>query len=281
MSSKGLSSLNFDLHCHSTFSDGLVSPAELVSRAIELGVDVLSITDHDTVAAYRNLSAVECSIALVAGVEFSTQWQRTGIHVLGLDIDIDSGAIDAAVRFQTAARLERAHRIAEILEKMGVENAFEGTAGRAAGAYIGRPHFAQYLVDTGRVDSVQAAFKRYLGDGKPCDVKQHWADMPQIVEWIRAGGGVPVLAHPLKYKLTRTKLKWLLSDFSRAGGEGLEVISGQQEAQHTAALAQLCEQHGLLASRGSDFHGPGKAWSELGACAALPPTVTPVWERFS
>ncbi|MDT8319680.1 MAG: PHP domain-containing protein [Xanthomonadales bacterium] len=271
----------FDLHSHTTRSDGLLAPRELLNRALEQGVDVLAITDHDTVDAYRDLPAAVQRIALVAGVEFSTRWEHTGIHVLALDIDLASAAIDAAVRFQTAARLTRARRIAEILEKMGVEDALAGTSGYAADGYIGRPHFARHLVAIGRASSVQDAFKRFLGDGKSCDVKQHWAELPQIVRWICEGGGIAVLAHPLKYKLTRTKLKRLLSHFVEVGGQGLEVISGQQEAQHTAAMAQLCEQHGLLASAGSDFHGPGKPWAELGAIGALPDNVTPVWERFS
>ena len=119
-----------------------------------------------------------------------------------------------------------------------------------------------------------------MGDGKVGDVKQHWAELPQIIQWIRGAGGIAVLAHPLKYKLTRTKLKKLIEDFIKAGGQGIEVVSGQQQAQQTADLAQLCEQNKLLASCGSDFHMPGRPWAELGLFASLPANVTPVWERF-
>jgi predicted metal-dependent phosphoesterase TrpH len=127
---------------------------------------------------------------------------------------------------------------------------------------------------------MNAAFKKYMGDGKAGDVKQQWADLPQIISWIRDAKGIAVLAHPLKYKLTRVKLKKLLDDFIQAGGQGMEVVSGQQQTYLTRDMAQLCEQKGLLASCGSDFHGPGKPWSELGVFPSMPVNVTPVWDRF-
>lgn len=270
----------FDLHSHTTFSDGALTPAALMLRAIENHVDVLAITDHDTLDAYQEVSVGQSSIKLVAGIEFSTRWENTGIHILGLNIDPGSDAIKAGVQFQSGARLERARLIGEKLKKHGIEDAFEGARKLSIGGYIGRPYFAQYIVDIGRVSSVQAAFKKYLGAGKSGDVKQHWADLQQIIQWIRDADGIAVLAHPLKYKLTRTKLKRFLDCFIQAGGQGMEVISGRQLTQRTASLAQLCEQKNLLASCGSDFHRPSKHWAELGAFAALPANVTPVWDRF-
>lgn len=271
----------FDLHTHTRCSDGALAPAELLARAAEKGVDVLAITDHDTLDAYRSVTPGGAALRLVAGIEFSTQWEHCGIHVLGLDIDPGSDAIRVGVRFQTEARRKRAHRIARILAKMGIADALAGASALAAGDYIGRPHFARYLVDIGKARSMEDAFRRYLGDGKPGDVKQHWADLRQVVRWIRDANGIAVLAHPLKYKLSRSKLKRLLTDFIRAGGEGMEVASGQQQPQQTAAMAQLCREMKLLASCGSDFHNPGVRWAELGAFAPLPANVTPVWERFT
>lgn len=271
----------FDLHSHSTCSDGALQPHQLVALAVENGVDVLSITDHDTLDAYRGLSLQQGGLRLVAGIEFSTQWQSTGIHVLGLNIDPSSDAVQAGVLYQTAARHKRARRIGEILEKMGVPDAFAGAEAIAPGGYIGRPHFAQYLVDIGRARSQEDAFRKFIGDGKPGDVRQHWADLPQVVRWIREANGIAVLAHPLKYKMTRTRLKRLLADFIRAGGQGMEVVSGRQLPQQTAALGQLCEQMKLLASCGSDFHQPDTHWAELGRFPPLPRNVAAVWERFS
>lgn len=270
----------FDLHSHTTFSDGALTPQQLVSRALEKGVDVLAITDHDTLDAYKDSPLAHGELKLVAGIELSTQWETTGIHVLGLNVDLDSDAINYAAQSQSNARLERARRIAENLEKKGIEGAFNGALSLSRGGYIGRPHFAQYIINIGKANSMNAAFKKYLGDGKVGDVKQHWADLPQIIEWIRAASGIAVLAHPLKYKLTRTRLKKLIASFIQAGGQGMEVVSGQQLPQQTRDMAQLCEQNELLASCGSDFHMPGKSWAELGAFTPLPGNVTPVWERF-
>lgn len=270
----------FDLHSHTSFSDGSLQPEALIQRALENGVDVLSITDHDTLDAYRHLPEDLAGIELVAGIEFSTQWQNTGIHVLGLNVDPCSDAIRAGVSLQTDARMQRAHRIAENLEKRGIEDAFTGAASLAKGRYIGRPHFAQHVVNIGKARDMAAAFKDYLGDGKAGDVRQHWAEPAQIIEWIRDAKGIAVLAHPLKYKLTRTKLKRLLADFIGLGCEGMEVVSGQQTPQQTSGMVQVCVEMDLLASCGSDFHMPGKRWAELGSFTPLPPRVTPVWERF-
>jgi len=270
----------FDLHSHTTMSDGTLSPAELILRAEQMGVDVLAITDHDTLDAYGQVPANPGNIKLIPGIELSTQWQTTGIHVLGLNFDPGHQAIHAAAKIQSGARLERARRIAEKLEKRGIAGAFDGAMNLSVGSYIGRPHFAQYLVNSGKARSVSAAFKNYMGDGKTGDVRQHWADLRQIIQWIRDADGIAVLAHPLKYKLTRTRLKMLIDEFVHAGGQGIEVVSGQQLPQQTKEMADLCEQRNLLASCGSDFHMPGKPWAELGVFASLPVNVKPVWERF-
>ena len=270
----------FDLHSHTTLSDGALTPQALVSRAIDNGVDVLSVTDHDTIDAYAEMPASYDSIKLIAGIEFSTQWENTGIHVLGLNIDLQSDAILTGARLQSEARLARARLIGEKLEKKGVEDAFSGARELSFGGYIGRPHFAQHLVNIGKVPSMQAAFKKYLGAGKVGDVKQHWADLSQIIQWIREANGIAVLAHPLKYKLTNSKLKRLLDSFIHVGGQGIEVVSGRQLPYRTQYLSQLCEQKNLLASCGSDFHRPSKHWAELGGFPPLPGNVIPVWDRF-
>ena len=270
----------FDLHSHTTFSDGVLTPRQLILRAVEKGVNTLAITDHDTLDAYQQVSLIQDDITLVPGIELSTQWQASGIHVLGLNIDLDSDAINTAALSQSRARLQRARRIGERLEKKGIKDAFDGASRLSTGGYIGRPHFAQHLINIGKVNSMSAAFKKYMGDGKAGDVKQHWAELAQVVQWIRDANGIAVLAHPLKYKLTRTRLKRLLECFIQAGGQGMEVISGRQLPQQTRDIARLCEQMKLLASCGSDFHFPDKPWAELGAIAPLPGNVVPVWDQF-
>ena len=270
----------FDLHSHTTFSDGVLTPQELINRAIQKGVDALAITDHDTLDAYSEVPLAEERIRLIPGIELSTQWGSAGIHVLGLNVDLNSDSIKTAARIQSDTRLERARRISTNLEKKGIKDAFNGASKLSVGGYIGRPHFAQHLINIGKADSMQTAFKKYMGDGKTGDVKNHWAEMPQIIQWIRDAKGIAVLAHPLKYKLTRTRLKRLLDSFIEAGGQGMEVVSGQQTPQQTRDMAQLCEQMKLLASCGSDFHVPDKPWAELGKFSNLPNNVQPVWDRF-
>ncbi|MCG8433966.1 MAG: PHP domain-containing protein [Gammaproteobacteria bacterium] len=272
----------FDLHSHTTVSDGKLTPVDLVARALDKGVDVLSITDHDTADAYEQLTPPPGGkIKLLPGIEFSTQWQNRGIHVLGLNITLQNDAIREGIRCQREARLARAARIAEKLEKFGIKDALPAVEKLAGSSYVGRPHFAQHLVNVGAVRDIGQAFKKYLGPGKPGDVKRHWAPLVQIIEWIRGAGGTAVLAHPLKYKLTRIRLLTLIDDFIAAGGQGIEVISGQQTPDVTQKLAKFCTDKNLLASCGSDFHEPGQPWRELGRFSPLPKTLTPVWESWN
>ena len=272
--------MNIDFHSHSTCSDGALTPAELVERAGAQGVTALSITDHDTVAAYGQEGMDTFGVELIPGVEFSTRWQGKGVHVVGLNIDPQSRVIAEGVALHRAARAARAAKIAERLEKRGLSGCLEGARALAGDAAVGRPDFARFLVAAGHVPSVEAAFKQYLGDGKVGDVREHWADLAEVIRWIREAGGIAVLAHPLKYGLTRSKLKRLLEAFIAAGGEGLEVVSGQQVRRCTQDLGRLCRELGLLASRGSDFHAPGAPWAELGRVPELPADVTPVWDAF-
>lgn len=272
--------MNADLHAHSNCSDGSLSPRALLKRAAERGVELFSITDHDTLAAYASLEQESSGPQLVVGIELSSRWFNSGVHVVGLNVDRGNGHMAEGIKEQARARLDRAAAIAERLRKRGVDGSLEGALALADGDFVGRPHFAEFLVQRGVVDSQANAFKKYLGDGKAGDVRQHWPELSQVIDWIRSAGGVAVLAHPLKYRLTRSKLKRLIGGFVAAGGEGLEVVSGQQSPQHTDQMGRICRELGLLASCGSDFHRPGLPWSELGSAVALPHGVTPVWSRF-
>lgn len=271
----------YDLHTHSDASDGTMSPLALVRHAAVCGVDVLSITDHDTVAAYRQLGTLPPgSPLLVPGIELSTTWSGRGVHIVGLNIDPDNAVLRHGIAAQQAARAARAETIARRLEKLGLGDAREAVSDGAGGAGVGRPHFARYLVDNGYVSDVATAFRKYLGDGKPGDVRSGWASLTDVVRWIRAAGGSAVLAHPAKYRLTRTKLCALIEDFMSAGGIALEVVSGQQEADVTRRLGALAGDYGLAASSGSDFHDPSTTWSAPGRFAKLPGTLRPVWDLW-
>lgn len=272
----------YDLHAHSNVSDGILSPEMLVSRAKDKGVDVLALTDHDTVAglARAREAAAEQGLRLIDGIEFSCNWGKIGVHIVGLAVDPASAVIQQAVGEQCRIRELRAEKIAERLHKLGLPGALAGARALAGEAVLGRPHFAQFLVDTGAVKSLNQAFKKYLGAGKPGDVKHMWPAMETAIDWIRAAGGVAVLAHPHKYNLTRTKICALASDFAAAGGRALEVLSGRQEPGVAEDLARIARERGLYASCGSDFHMPDQPWQELGAFGTMPALCKPVWELF-
>lgn len=269
----------YDLHCHSDYSDGILSPSELVSRAHAQSVDVLALTDHDTLAgiAEATEAAQQCGLDLIPGIEFSCQWNGRGIHIVGLNVDTANAVLVAAVEEQRQRRIERSETIAQKLHKAGVEGSLAWVREKAGKGTIGRPHFAQYLLERGHVKNINQAFKKYLGAGKPGDVKNIWPSIEEAVAWIRAAGGQPVLAHPDKYKLTRTKLRALCADFKDCGGTGLEILSGKQASNVTQNMLLLAAEFGLRGSLGSDFHQPGQPWQELSCCGVLPEGVEPVW----
>lgn len=273
--------IKYDLHCHTTCSDGSLTPAELVQRAAEMGVSTLAITDHDTINAYQYLGPLDQQpIQIIPGIEFSTHWQKMNVHIVGLNIQLESDALKEGVAFQHQARLQRAVLIAEKLHQMGFENTLAKATAIANNDNVGRPHFAQHLVNIGAVSNIAQAFKKYLGAGKAGDIKQLWADLPQVIQWIRQAGGTAVLAHPTKYKLTRTKLKRLLDDFIEAGGQGMEVVSGKQIPSVTRDMSDICREKNLFASSGSDFHQPNQPWAELGKSPEFPPICSPIWEHW-
>ena len=281
--------MHVDLHSHTDASDGALSPADLCGLAVSRGVELLAITDHDTVAGYRAArdclragagDSADMPLRLVPAVEYSSIWSSLGVHVVGLGIDVEHTATLAACSYYGEARRRRAGMIGERLAKLGMPGAAEGALALAGSAQVGRPHFARYLVRQGHVRSEEEAFDRYLGAGRPGDIKLLWPELGAVVDSIRAAGGIAVLAHPLKYRLTATRLRRLVADFAACGGGAMEVVVGRQTQQDTLFLARLAEQHGLQASVGSDFHGPGTAWSQLGDIAELPGNCEPVWLRW-
>jgi predicted metal-dependent phosphoesterase TrpH len=269
-----------DLHTHTTASDGGLSPAELVLRAKECGVQLLAVTDHDTIDGYTSISEISTGeLKLIAGIELSCTWSGVNIHVLGLGIDTTCSRLQAELSDQSAARGERAKIIGDRLAKLGFKDTFEGASALADGRAIGRPDFARFMVAQGYVDSMATAFDKYLGAGKAGDVKAMWPSLETIINWIKSAGGVAVLAHPLHYKLTNAKLRRMLADFKEAGGEGLEVCNGRPSPSDLNYLRQLCTQFDFEASAGSDFHQPSN-WLELGCNADIVAPCKPVWARW-
>jgi predicted metal-dependent phosphoesterase TrpH len=272
--------LRYDLHCHSTCSDGLLSPTDVVRRAADRGVDVLALTDHDEIAGLPEARAAarEAGIALVGGSELSVSWDDVTLHVLGLGIDCEHATLAQGLETIRSGRDARARRMAEALEHAGIAGAWEGALRYVTSErLISRTHFARYLVEAGYVAEVKDVFRRYLTPGKPGYVRHTWATLPQAIGWIHAAGGSAVLAHPGRYKITRRAMRRLLGDFRELGGDAIEVLSPSHTARQIDEFAALARVHGLKASCGSDYHGPGEGWMDLGDVPPLPAGLTPVW----
>ncbi|MEZ9927619.1 PHP domain-containing protein [Vibrio breoganii] len=273
----------FDLHSHTTASDGRFSPQALIDRAIEHRVGVLAITDHDTVEgiepALEYIRDSEADIQLLPGIEISTVWSNKDIHIVGLNIDIRNPKLTLLIEEQQARRIERSELIAHRLSKHLKVDPLPEVKAIANGAPVTRAHFAKWLVDNGHAKNMQQVFKRFLTRDKPGYVPPIWCSMTDAVNAIHAAGGLAVLAHPGRYDLTAKWQKRLLSAFSEAGGDAMEVSQPQQSQQERRNLADYAIQYNLLASQGSDFHYPSP-WMELGKNLWLPSGVTPVWEQW-
>lgn len=270
----------YDLHCHSTASDGALSPTELVRRAYEHGVTSLALTDHDTTSGLpeAQLCAAATGINLIPGIELSANWQDKCFHIVGLGIDPAYAPLAEATRLLQNIRLERAQKIALKLEKKRIPGAFEAVKKAAGEGMITRSHFADFLLSQNHVSTQQEAFDRYLAKGKSAYVATSWAELDLAISWITGSGGVAVLAHPLRYKLTTSWMKRLLTVFKDAGGQGIEVITGRINADEIRVVADYATRFELAGSMGSDFHNTVNQWVELGRLAPLPKNIEPVWE---
>ena len=278
--------MNVDLHCHSTASDGALSPSVLVARAHEHGVQTLALTDHDTLEGLpeARLACVERGMRWVSGVELSCTWGGATIHVLGYGFDVNAPALVEAIARLHDGRWLRSEEISRKLELKGMPGALEGA--RAIQQELGdsgnapaRPHFADYLVRAGYVKDRAEAFRKWLGAGKLGDVKLHWPTLEDTVATLRASGAWVSLAHPWHYDFTRSKRRKLIGDYIGAGGHAIEVVNGHQPAEQVGSLAILAREFGLLVSAGSDFHGPG-GWSEIGEYRPVPEDLPLLWGRF-
>lgn len=276
--------LRYDLHCHSTRSDGLLSPADVVRRAAERGVDVVALTDHDELAglAEAGEAAREAGIGFVEGSELSVTWRETTIHILGLRIDGQNEALNEGLHAVRTGRDARARRIGESLAQGGIEDAYDGALAYVTSErLISRTHFARHLIDKGHARDIKDAFSRFLTPGKPGYVRHAWPTLAQAVGWIRGAGGQAVIAHPGRYKITGTDLRALVHEFRDLGGDGLEVVSPSHTNAQYDEFAALVRSCGLKASCGTDFHGPGESRFDFGDLPALPAGVDPIWSGWS
>jgi predicted metal-dependent phosphoesterase TrpH len=276
--------LNADLHCHSTVSDGTLAPAALVRRAAERGVQLLALTDHDELGglAEARTAAHECGVAFWPGVEISVSFAGQSVHIVGLGVDPDNAELRAGLRRVRSGRRERAQQMAAGLAAASIEGAFDGAL-----KYVGNPelisrtHFARFLVERGLCSDTREVFTRYLVPGKPGYVEHPWARLSDAVRWIGAAGGVAVIAHPARYRLSATERWALFSEFKEAGGTAIEVAVAAHGADEVRQYAQVAREFGFEGSRGSDFHSPDEGGAELGKAPALPEDLVPVWRRWA
>ena len=273
----------YDLHSHTQASDGLLSPEELVHRAVAMRVGTLAITDHDSTsaipAARAEIQRAGLDLTLINGVEISTLWENHEIHIVGLNIDIEHPAMVTLLEEQKARRQQRAMQIGERLEKANVPGAWEGALRLANGGAVTRGHFARFLVESGKANDVAGVFKKYLARGKTGYVPPQWCTIKQAIDVIHHSGGKAVVAHPGRYDLSAKWLKRLLAHFAEQGGDAMEVAQCQQAPNERTQLAAYAQQFGLMASQGSDFHQPCP-WIELGRKLWLPAGVEAVWQLW-
>jgi len=275
---------NYDLHNHSTLSDGLLSPTELIELAARTGVTAIALTDHDTTdgLAEADSAARHAGVTFVPGVEISVSWGDTTLHVVGLQVDPESKSLKDGLDAIRIGRHGRAERIAAALAKLGHEGTFEGAWALAENkAMLGRTHFARHLTETGAVKDIQAAFDKYLAKGKPAYVSHRWASLEEALRWITESGGTPVLAHPGRYKLKPMMRDEMLADFKRLGGQGIEVVTGSHRPEEYSHWQRIALEHGFLASRGADYHGRGESPAEPGTLPQLHSSLTPVWSHWA
>ena len=273
--------MNADLHCHSSVSDGTLSPEALAQRAKERGVELWALTDHDEIGGQQRAQAAAMALGLpyLTGTEISVSFAGVTVHIVGLGFDADDTALKQGLAATRGGRRERALEMAESLAQAGIKGSFEGAL-----KYVGNPdlisrtHFARYLVEAGACADTSEVFRRYLTEGKPGFVPHRWASLRDAVRWITDAGGMAVIAHPARYKFTANEEHALFTEFKAHGGRGVEVVTGSHSAAEAVRYGEAAVEYGLAASRGSDFHSPGESHTDLGALPELPGHLTPVWE---
>ena len=276
-----MTTLNADLHCHSVMSDGTLTPEALAERAAANGVNLWSLTDHDEIAGQaRALQAAQAAgMQYLTGTEISVSFAGKTVHIVGLGFDAHDPRMAQGLLKTRGGREQRAQEMADQLAAVGIPGCFEGAL-RFVGnpELISRTHFARHLVESGVCSDTHEVFRNYLTEGKPGFVPHRWASLREAVQWITECAGVAVIAHPARYKFTANEEYALFSEFKTHGGVGVEVVTGSHTAHEVTVYAQVAQEFGLAASRGSDFHSPHESRIDLGLLPDLPKGLKPVWE---
>ena len=268
-----------DLHNHSYFSDGFLSPREIVRLASNANCDLFALTDHDSTNGIveAKSEADKLGINLINGVEISAFWRNSAIHIVGLGIDIDNDELQTGLEFNQTLRKERAKKIALGLWRSGIKDALEKAQMLSGGHMLTRTHFAQMLIDEGYCKDMKSVFRRYLTGRKPGGVRVEWRDFEEVIKWIQSAGGKALIAHPFRYRMTHTKIKNMLIDFKEANGDGFEVVNANSSDEEILLGNKWSEEYNLLASIGSDFHGWPNQRVHIGNLADLPNNSRAIW----
>lgn len=273
-----------DLHCHSTFSDGTLSPTALAQRAKAQGVTLWALTDHDEVAGLPEAQAAAQALQLrfLTGVEISVSFANTTVHIVGLGFDAQHASLQQGLHGLRNNRGPRAQEMGRQLAAAGIPNAYEGALKYVGNpALISRTHFARYLVETGICKDTYEVFRHYLVEGKPGYAPQRWASLQEAVHWITDAGGVAVIAHPARYGFSDMEEYAFFSSFKAYGGQAVEAVTGSHSPHEFARYASLAKELGLALSRGSDFHSPQESKINLGQLPPDPSGSTGVWELLA
>lgn len=271
-----------DLHCHSTVSDGLFSPPDLIAYAAKRGVKVLALTDHDDMGGLQAAreAALEHDIQFINGVEISVTWKRRTLHIVGLKVDANNVALKTALDKVRIGRDERAQEMGEDLVRAGIHGAYEGAKALAAQSIITRTHFARFLVENGHAKDTKSVFKKYLVKGKPGFKEHEWMTLETAVSLINAAGGSAVIAHPGRYDLGTINMLLLMHEFRSLGGAAIEVVTGSHAPPQYQQFAKIAHIFSLKSSLGSDYHGSGISYMEMGCIPDLPEICVPVWDDW-
>lgn len=242
-----------DLHTHTTASDGLRTPSELVAEAVAAGLAAIAVTDHDTVGGVADaVAGAPPGLRVIPGIELSATMDGAQPHILGYLVDPENDLLAATLAGFRSQRVERVRRFADRLTGLGVPVTFEEVLAEAAGGSVGRPHIARVMIRRGHVATVGEAFDRYLAAGRPGYVEKDEVTAAACIQLIRAAGGVAVLAHPLS---TGDPERFAVG-LKAIGLVGLEVEYGAYDEDQRAGLRDIAARHGLIPTGGSDYHGP-------------------------
>ncbi len=255
-----------DLHMHSTFSDGSLTPTQLVHAASEINLMAIALTDHDTIDGVPEFMAAETemNIERIPGVELSAEFGPGTMHILGYYMDIQNAELRSKLEWIRKKREGRNELILERLNELGIKLTWNEVAAYAGSDVVGRPHFAQAMIAHGYVKSKQEVFDKYLAKGKKAYVDRARLSQKDCIKLIKNAGGVAILAHPITLKLSNTKQKTLIEELVSYGLDGIECYYSEYSPRVHEKICGLTKQLGLLMSGGSDFHGAANPAIRLG-----------------